>query len=456
MTSIITPECLQDDAEAAVCGGENAYRVWTIANGRDFRYFAHGVVSADNALVPIFGWSVTLSPSGDTDTEVVVRAVQSNIRHRLHGSRFDSAREAFSALFDAGVAGIRVPESSTVRVRAWHRVGSGYGPRHRILVLDYRVPPPEHVHDALEEAFALSLPLPDAETALGGEIDERHLDYLRRGYRPLEDGDLIAYGDTFFEITPRGWRKVRMAEFVDTAPATMLLIDHRVFDDEVADDDVALAFEDLTGGHTIGLDVTLPLTLGPIGWQIPTSAVDGEAVDIAGQGNHRTSCGTATFTCDPHAHQAAAQRVAARVPRPTGAEIAPLINAAVLQADDARADHSNGRAKRLYDLAVRSVDTELGEAVLAMFGEMPFPGTRREQPRVQIDRDGTRILRFSPDAYAVLCGRNAGVDQVDRGAARVPREVEAELAQALPVYEFHRWDAASDEDSMPGAPGATT
>lgn len=450
MTSIITPECVHDDAGDPGCGGEGAYRVWTLGNGRDFRYFARGVIGADNALVTLFGWSVTLSPSGTTDTEVVVRAVQGNAFHRLHGSRFDSAQEAFAALFEAGLVGIRVPESSTVQVRAWHRVGRGYGPRHRVLVLDYRVPPPERVHDALEEAFALSLPLSNAEPALGGEIDERRLDYLRRGYRPLDYGDLIAYGYKFFEITPGGWRKVEMPEFVDTTPATMLRIDRPLFagDDEVADDDVALALTQLTGGHTVEVSVALPLTLGPIGWQIPTSAVDGEAVDIAEHLDHMSGCSTAVFPCDPNAHEAATKRVAATVPRPTVAEIAPLINAAVLQAADARADHANGRAKRLYDLALHSADTELGEAVLAMFGEMPFPGTRSEQPPVQIDRDRTHILRLSPDAYAVLCGRNAGAGQVDRGAIRVPREVEAELAQALPAYEFLRWDAAASGQDL--------
>lgn len=430
-------------------GPRRGYRDWTIAHGRPWDYFDADPIDGTCTVVVLDGWWLRVKAMRGREsvrvslTKPLAKFWSSRVKHDLHRRVFDDATTAYRALFDAGVIAVRVYEDQTVRVQAFTRVGRGYDTLSRISVLYWHVPPAADPMAPVHEAYAISLPA-TAQQPHHHPAAVQAARYQHQGYPELAAGDLVAAGGRLYERTSDGdWRKVTSADWARTSqPRT-------VATDEIAE----IETWDIADGHHIEAAVTVNLTVGDHGWQVDFTSVDGHALDLVGDDARydNDACGARMFDeeCDPDSHCIAVNEVYETLPIPSGAELMPLIGAAVLDIGNARCDRANADLLRLYSHALHTVDRELGDLVLrAVFGrQLAEP---QAAARFSVASDGARIVRLSAEAHAVIAALTAPSTAVNHEGVMYSDEAHAELAELFPIADFWAWasepDTADEDD----------
>ncbi|MDT7789860.1 MAG: hypothetical protein QOF58_8279, partial [Pseudonocardiales bacterium] len=345
----------------------------------------------------------------------------------------------------------RVYEDQTLHVKAYTRVGLGYDERDRLQVLSWQVPPTKGRRTLLDEAYAISQPstalmyeigLPGV-TAVGAQA----VRYRHQRYPELTTGDLVDIDGQTYEMTAdRGWRQVTSADREQARqPRT-------VETDEVA----AVDGWDLLDCHYVDAAALVNLTVGEFGWKVDFTSTDGHCLDLADwdeRHDNRECAGRMEDgeECDPDTHRGVVDDVYRELHLPTGAELVPLLGAAVLNTHYARRDGANADLLRLYSKALHAVDRELGDLVLrAVFGrQLADPQTTTP---ITVAPDGTRVVRLSREAHAVIAGLTAPSWEVNHEGVLYSDAARDELAAVFPITDFRAWvtdpDVAGDEDNV--------
>lgn len=436
-------------------GDRLGYRDWTVAHGRAWNYFDADPNGGTCTVQVMDGWSLRITPvRGHAGARVHVTKAQKwwqhRIKHALHRRSFRSVADAHEALFNAGVLAVRVYEDQTVQVKAFTRVGLGYGDHDRVQVLSGRVPPTADQRTLLDEAYAITRPSTayPHQISLSGTtaVAAQAAHYQHQGYPELSAGDLVDIDGQTYEMTAeQGWRQVTLTDrYQARQPLT-------VATDEVA----AVDGWDLLDLHYVDTAALVNLTVGEYGWKVDSTSVDGHSLDVAAEDKpyDNTECAERMEDgeeCDPDSHRAVELDVYSTLDLPTGAELVPLLGAAVLNATHARRDGANADLLRLYGKALHTVDRELGDLVLrAVFGRQL--AEQQSAAPMTINADGSRIVRLSRDLHAVIAALIAPSTEVNHEGVIFSDEAGAERTALFPIEDFWAWanepGAADDEDN---------
>ncbi|RAS59477.1 hypothetical protein C8D87_11489 [Lentzea atacamensis] len=424
-------------------GPRRGYRDWTIAHGRPWDYFDTDPIDGTCTVVVLDGWWLVVKPMRGQEsvrvslTKAPAKWWASRIKHDLHRRVFDDVAAAHRALFDAGVIAVRVYEDQTVWVQAFTRVGRGYDSLSRISVLNWRVPPAADRMAPVREAYAISLPA-TAQQPHHDPVTAQAIRYQHQGYPELAAGDLVAVDGRLYEMsTDSDWREVTAADWARTYQR------RTVETDEVA----AVESWNIADSHHIEAAAKVYLTVGDHGWQVDFTSVDGHALDLVDEDARydNDECGVRMRDeeCDPSSHRMAVSEIYETLPIPSGAELVPLLGAAVLGIGNARRDHANADLLRLYSHALHTVDRELGDLVLrAVFGrQLAEP---QAATRFSTASDGSWIVRLSAEAHAVIAALTAPSTAVNHEGVMYSDAAHAELAELFPIADFWAWVSEAD------------